>query len=150
MLRKREASNKSNIRSYGVLLLELLTGKAIAGQEFHNDENLFARWAKPYLTGDQELQLASILDPLLRRQLPCPGLRKVAALTLQCLQKDATKRPSISEVVDILDTAMVLQPACKSLHRRKTSSYKCMSLRRLQPSQTLKAGFSRSLSNKHL
>ena len=107
VLRKSEASCKSNICSYGVFLLELLTGKSIVGEEFLNDEKLFTRWAKPYLR-DQE-QLVSIIDLDLRRQFPCPGLKKVVAFTLQCLRKDPKKRPSISEVVDILDTAMVLQ-----------------------------------------
>jgi serine/threonine protein kinase len=141
VLRKSEASCKSNIRSYGVFLLELLTGKSIVGEEFLNDEKLFTRWAKPYL-GDQE-QLASIIDPHLRRQFPCPGLKKVAALTLQCLRKDPNKRPSISEVVDILDTAMVLQPARRTPNR---SMNKCMSLRRFQPPAV--KGFSRTFSNK--
>ncbi|KAG0565549.1 hypothetical protein KC19_8G198700 [Ceratodon purpureus] len=141
VLRKSEASSKSNIRSYGVFLLELLTGKSITSEEFLNDEKLFTQWAKPYLR-DQE-QLATVLDPQLRRQFPCPGLKKVAALTLQCLRKDPNKRPSIVEVVDILDTAMDLQPAGRILNR---SMNKCMSLPKFQPNPL--KGCSRTLSNK--
>lgn len=167
MLRKREASNQSNIHSYGVLLLELLTGKSIASQEFGDDESVFVKWAKPYLNpkagGDEEVAIASILDPQLRRQMPCAGLKTVAAVTRQCLRKEASKRPCISEVVDILDSAMDMlpPPECKSrLYRRSktfssASAYKCLPLRRLHPSssssssQSLKAGFCRTLSNKH-
>lgn len=139
-MRKSEASCKSNIHSYGVFLLELLTGKSVAEEEFLNDGKLFTRWATPYLR-DQK-QLGSIIDPHLKQQFPCPGLTKVAALALQCLRKDPKKRPSISEVVDILDNAVVLQPSCRTLNR---SMNKCMSLRRFQPSPL--KGFSRTLSN---
>ncbi|XP_024358884.1 receptor-like cytoplasmic kinase 176 [Physcomitrium patens] len=123
VLRKSEASAKRNIRSFGVFLLELLTGKSIAGERFLNDEKLYTQWAKPYLRADLE-QLSTIIDAHIRRQYPCPGLKRVAALTLQCLSKDPIKRPSISDVVEVLDNTMILQPACKAV--RNSDMNKCM------------------------
>lgn len=119
---KREASKKRNIGSFGVLLLELLSGKAVACREFDNDESLLAQWAKPHLEGGHPLQLASILDPQLRRQLPCPGLTAVAALARQCCRMDTSKRPSSSQLVDVLAAAMALLPICNPQSRPATST----------------------------
>lgn len=42
-------------------------------------------------------------DPLLEGRYPTKGLFKALAIAVMCLQEDATKRPTISEVVKALE-----------------------------------------------
>lgn len=95
-----QAHAKSNVWSFGVLLLELLTGKYSRAAMFFCDDKLFVHWAKPFM-GD-ESRLSGILDPRIKGKCPIQGAMKVAALALECLKKKEVQRPSMSVVVKSL------------------------------------------------
>ncbi|KAL5212553.1 hypothetical protein ABZP36_023400 [Zizania latifolia] len=58
-------------------------------------------WAKPYLADRRKL--ARLIDPRLEGQYSSRGAQRAAQLTLRCLATDHTNRPSMREVVAVLE-----------------------------------------------
>lgn len=91
---------KSDVYSYGVVLLELLTGrKPVDMSQPPGQENLVA-WAHPLLTRKEDLE--AIVDPALGSSVPFDGVAKVAAIASMCVQPEVSHRPSMGEVVQAL------------------------------------------------
>lgn len=91
---------KSDVYSYGVVLLELLTGrKPIDLSQPPGQENLVA-WARPLLTTKEDLE--SIVDPTLKSNIPFDSMARVAAIASMCVQPEVSHRPFMGEVVQAL------------------------------------------------
>ncbi|XP_073226544.1 uncharacterized protein [Cicer arietinum] len=91
---------KSDVYSYGVVLLELLTGrKPVDMSQPPGQENLVA-WARPLLTSREGLE--AIIDPSLGANVPFDSVAKVAAIASMCVQPEVSDRPFMGEVVQAL------------------------------------------------
>src|SRR5438128_1117769 len=91
---------KSDVYSYGVVLLELLTGrKPVDMSQPAGQENLVA-WARPLLTNVVSLRQA--VDPLLGPNVPLDNVAKAAAIASMCVRREVAHRPSMGEVVQAL------------------------------------------------
>ncbi|KAL0374571.1 UNVERIFIED_CONTAM: Serine/threonine-protein kinase RIPK [Sesamum radiatum] len=91
----------SDVYSFGVVLLELLTGrKSVDKSRSHREQNL-VEWARPMLKNPRKL--SRVMDPRLEGQYPEIGAQKAAALAYQCLSHRPKLRPTMSEVIKVLE-----------------------------------------------
>ncbi|KAL2486611.1 Serine/threonine-protein kinase CDL1 [Abeliophyllum distichum] len=92
---------KSDIYSFGVVLLEIITGrKAIDNTRSGPEQNLVT-WARPLFKDRKKFYLMA--DPALKGQYPKRGLYQALAIAAMCIQEKPNTRPLISEVVTALD-----------------------------------------------
>nr|WIL59919.1 nodulation protein [Melilotus officinalis] len=91
---------KSDVYSYGVVLLELLTGrKPVDMSQPQGQENLVT-WARPLLTSREGLE--QLVDPSLAGGYNFDDMAKVAAIASMCVHSEVTQRPFMGEVVQAL------------------------------------------------
>lgn len=91
---------KSDVYSYGVVLLELLSGrKPVDLSQPSGQENLVV-WARPLLSSKEGLE--KIIDPSLKPNIPFDSAAKVAAIASMCVQPEVSHRPFMGEVVQAL------------------------------------------------
>lgn len=92
---------KSDIYCFGVVLLELITGrKAIDSTKKPGEQNLVA-WSRPFLKDRRKF--IQLVDPLLEGRYPLRCLHHAIAIAAMCLQEQPTFRPIISDIVVALE-----------------------------------------------
>ncbi|KAL9240874.1 hypothetical protein vseg_015046 [Gypsophila vaccaria] len=115
-------SAKSDVYSYGVVLLELLSGRRALDKSKVLDEQRLVEWAKPYL-GDRR-KLFRIMDTKLEGQYPQKAAFTVASLAVQCLHPEPRSRPKMSEILEELEKLQDLKSTSRtsSAGSKNTSS----------------------------
>lgn len=108
MERAGHLTAKCDIYSFGVVLLELLSGRPAVDKSRVRLEQTLVDWAKPCL-GDPR-KLIRVMDIKLEGQYPKKGAFMVALLALECLA-DAKNRPSMGDVLDRLKKVPVPKEA---------------------------------------
>lgn len=91
---------KSDVYSYGVVLLELLSGRQPVDMSQPQGQENLVTWARPLLTTKEGLEL--LVDPNLRNKFPFDNYARVAAIASMCVQPEVSHRPFMSEVVQSL------------------------------------------------
>ncbi|KAL6967414.1 putative serine/threonine-protein kinase pbl5, variant 2 [Sarracenia purpurea var. burkii] len=91
---------KSDIYSFGVVLLEIITGrKAIDNTRSAAEQNLVA-WARPQFKDRRKFP--HMADPALEGQYPMRGLYQALAIAAMCVQEQPNMRPLIADIVTAL------------------------------------------------
>jgi len=90
----------SDIYSFGVVLLELITGRRAIDPSRTTEEQILIHWAGP-LIRDRK-RFVRLADPSLGKDFPVKGLFQALAIASMCLQEDPNIRPKIGDVVDAL------------------------------------------------
>ncbi|CAM0903350.1 unnamed protein product [Alopecurus aequalis] len=103
---------KSDVYGFGVVLLEMLTGMRAHDTNRPAQQLNLVDWAKPYLADRRKL--ARLVDPRLEGQYPSKAAVRAAQLTLSCLAGDPKNRPSMAEVLVVLQEVERMRPR----HRR--------------------------------
>lgn len=86
--------------SFGVVLLELLSGRRAVDKSKVEVEQNLVDWAKPYLSDNRKLY--RIMDVKMEGQYPHKGAFMAAFLAFECIG-DAKRRPSMTEVLARLE-----------------------------------------------
>jgi serine/threonine protein kinase len=99
-LEKGLLTPKSNVWSFGVVLMELITGRKNLDPNYSKEERNIFSWSRPFLTDDSHLCL--IMDSRIKGRFPTKAARIVADIILKCLRKDPSERPTMRDVVEAL------------------------------------------------
>ncbi|XP_009621096.1 rust resistance kinase Lr10-like [Nicotiana tomentosiformis] len=92
-------SHKSDVYSYGMMVLEMVGGRKNVDVEVdRTSEIYFPHWLYRRIELDEELQLIGIMN---ESEKECA--RKMVLVSLWCLQTDPSNRPSMTKVVEMLE-----------------------------------------------
>ncbi|KAK4358783.1 hypothetical protein RND71_021012 [Anisodus tanguticus] len=92
---------KSDIYSFGVVLLEIITGrKAIDNTKSGAEQNLVA-WARPLFKDRKKFH--QMADPVLEGHYPVRGLYQALAIAAMCVQEKPNMRPLVADIVTALN-----------------------------------------------
>ncbi|XP_061359768.1 probable serine/threonine-protein kinase PBL7 [Gastrolobium bilobum] len=91
---------KSDIYSFGVLLLELITGR-YAYDDTRDREKHLVDWARPMFRDKR--QFPRLVDPQLQDRYPASGLRMAVELASICLREEQRHRPDAGDLVHALN-----------------------------------------------
>ncbi|KAL3505497.1 hypothetical protein ACH5RR_035338 [Cinchona calisaya] len=91
---------KSDVYGFGVVLLEIISGRRVIDFNRPSGEQNLVDWAKPLLPENRKLK--KIMDPQLDGRYPSAAPIKISDLILQCLEPDPKKRPSMEQVLETL------------------------------------------------
>eukprot|EP01018_Ginkgo_biloba_P000481 Gb_25138 [translate_table: standard] len=102
---------KINVWSFGVVLLELLTGRQHMDSSYPKEERNLVKWTRPFLA--DEIRLPMIMDPKLKSRFSIKAAKIVADLALRCLQRDPSERPTMRRVVEMLKSVQDMKYSSK-------------------------------------
>ncbi|KAJ7519484.1 hypothetical protein O6H91_20G040900 [Diphasiastrum complanatum] len=89
---------KCDIWSFGVVLLELLTGRKALDDNLPKNEQYLTDWSKPYINDNRKVK--KIMDPRLEGQYSLEAAQRIASLACQCVSVNAKLRPKMREVIE--------------------------------------------------
>ncbi|CAJ2640428.1 unnamed protein product [Trifolium pratense] len=102
-------TSKVDVYSYGVVVLEMITGKSAMisiqitdGEESHNESLVTWVREKRRKVSDMRSFVEHILDPTLGSNYDMVKLETLAAVALDCVEEEKHMRPNMSQVVERL------------------------------------------------
>jgi serine/threonine protein kinase len=97
-----QLTSKSDVYSFAVVMLELLTGRKAFVPVDNEEEEVDGSLAFWFLTAVQEGRHREIMDPQVREELGVEVLDEAAEMVIQCLSMASEERPTMKEVADKL------------------------------------------------
>ncbi|KAL5058816.1 hypothetical protein RYX36_030420 [Vicia faba] len=91
---------RSDIYSFGVVLLELITGRRAYDDTRVHDKHL-VEWARPLFR--ERSNYPKLADPHLQGHFPISGLRMAIEMACMCLREEPRHRPGAGDIVLALD-----------------------------------------------
>ncbi|XVE98169.1 hypothetical protein REPUB_Repub03eG0082600 [Reevesia pubescens] len=95
-------TDKSDVFSFGVMLLELITGHRPVGSSYMEDS--LVEWARPLLSRAlDDGNVDSLVDPKLQKEYNHNEMARMVACAAACVRHSARRRPRMSQIVRALE-----------------------------------------------
>ncbi|GFY96534.1 kinase with adenine nucleotide alpha hydrolases-like domain-containing protein [Actinidia rufa] len=94
-----KVNDKIDVYAFGVVLLELLSGRKPISNDHPKGQESLVMWAKPILNGGK---VAQLLDPSLANDYDCDQMERVALAATLCIRRAPRARPQMSIVLKLL------------------------------------------------
>ncbi|KAK3163234.1 hypothetical protein QOZ80_1AG0000990 [Eleusine coracana subsp. coracana] len=120
-------TEKSDVFSFGVMLLELITGRRpVSSRQSHMDDSL-VDWARPLMTkAFEDGNHDDLVDPRLGNEYNNNEMERMIACAAACVRYSARRRPRMSQVVRALEGDVSLDDLNEGVrpgHSRFMGSY---------------------------
>nr|XP_043614741.1 nodulation receptor kinase-like [Erigeron canadensis]XP_043614742.1 nodulation receptor kinase-like [Erigeron canadensis]XP_043614743.1 nodulation receptor kinase-like [Erigeron canadensis] len=99
-------SAKSDVFSYGVVLLEMITGREPLNIHRPRNEWSLVEWAKPYIRNSR---IDEIVDPSIKGGYHTEAMWRVVEVALACIEPFSAYRPSMIDIVRELEDALIIE-----------------------------------------
>ncbi|KAL9241394.1 hypothetical protein vseg_015512 [Gypsophila vaccaria] len=91
------ADEKTDVFAYGVLLLEIITGRHAVAVD--SSRQSLVMWAKPFL---DTMNMKVLVDPKLEDKYNTQEMKRIMMIASMCIHHTASKRPYMNKVVELL------------------------------------------------
>ncbi|XVF59146.1 hypothetical protein PTKIN_Ptkin07bG0252300 [Pterospermum kingtungense] len=99
-------SAKSDVFSFGVVLLEIISGREPLNIHRPRNEWSLVEWAKPYI---RESKIDEIVDPNIKGGYHAEAMWRVVEAALACIEPFSANRPCMSDIVRELEDALIIE-----------------------------------------
>uniref|UniRef100_A0A7I4AFS7 non-specific serine/threonine protein kinase n=1 Tax=Physcomitrium patens TaxID=3218 RepID=A0A7I4AFS7_PHYPA len=118
-----QLTDKSDVFSFGVVLMEILCGREPLSSDCAPEEYNLVAWVRPALINSIPKGDTSVVDKALGNQFILQSLTVVANVAFQCTEKEGANRPTMTEVVRELKRALDIEYLLPS---NKSSPQQCV------------------------
>ncbi|KAM4074514.1 hypothetical protein ACJW30_10G099300 [Castanea mollissima] len=119
-----KVTDKSDVYSYGVMLLELITGRLPIGQTQSSTNMGLAEFARPLLSkARMDSNFDALVDPRLLGNYNPDEMTKVVACAAACVRYTACNRPPISQIVHALEGLVSLTALGEEMQPEHGNTY---------------------------
>lgn len=109
--KRQRLTEKSDVYSFGVVLFEILCARPPLIRTAEKKQVSLADWGRHCCNSGT---LGQIVDPTLKGGIIAPEcLRKFGEVAVSCLRDDGTQRPSMNDIVWMLEFALQLQESAE-------------------------------------
>lgn len=106
---KKKHGDKEDVYQLGLIILEVITGKSFAVEADGDLESLTGA-----LEDSSEEDLRNLTDPAIHGTYAYESVKTVIEVALNCLSKEAIKRPSIDDILWNMQYSVQIQDGCGS------------------------------------
>ncbi|OVA10049.1 Protein kinase domain [Macleaya cordata] len=99
-------SAKSDVFSFGVVLLEIITGREPLDIHRPRNEWSLVEWAKPFI---QDSRIEDMVDASIKAGYHAEAMWRVVEVALACLEPFSAYRPCMADIVRELEDALIIE-----------------------------------------
>uniref|UniRef100_A0A2P2K969 non-specific serine/threonine protein kinase n=1 Tax=Rhizophora mucronata TaxID=61149 RepID=A0A2P2K969_RHIMU len=140
---------KADVYSYGMMLFEIVTGSRNSEYSGDGTVKFFPTWATSQVAAGGNV--LGLLDPRLEGNADLEELTRISRVACWCIQDDETQRPSMGQVVQILEGVIDvnLPPVPRSLQVLVDSMEQVIFFTESSSSQSSQHQSSKSMASSH-